>query len=45
MLRCSGPFVVPRVGGKEAEAASSLVVVVVVVVVGDALALMVMQLC
>ena len=44
MLRCSGPFVVPRVGGKEVEAASSRVVVVVVVV-GDALALMVMWLC
>ena len=42
MLCCSGPFVVPRVGGKEAEAASSRVVVVVV---GDALASMVMRLC
>ena len=38
------PFVVPRVGGKEAEVASSRVVVVVVVV-GDALASMVTQLC
>ena len=37
----------PRVGGKEAEAASSrvVVVVVVVVVVGDALASMVTWLC
>ena len=45
MLHCLGLFVVPRVGGKEAEAASSRVVVVVVVVVGDALALMVTRLC
>ena len=43
MLRCSGPFIVPRVGGKEAEAAYSRVVVVVVV--GDALSSMVTRLC
>ena len=44
MLCCSGPFIVPRVGGKEAEAVSSRVVMVVVVV-GDALASMVTRLC